>query len=142
MEYRSGSHTKYRIEYHSVRVTKYRYHILRGDPAERVRDPVRRTCGYFEIQILRGAVSKDHVHILVPAPPNISPSEIMRQVKGRTSRKVSEEFPHVKKRYRGRHFWARGYFCVTAGELTRAMTDEYSAHHFERNPNDGFELEP
>jgi REP element-mobilizing transposase RayT len=75
MEYRSGSHTKYKIEYHFVWVTKYRYQILRGDLAERVRDIVRQTCEYFEIQILRGVVSKDHVHILVSAPPDISPSD-------------------------------------------------------------------
>ncbi|MCP4570705.1 MAG: IS200/IS605 family transposase [FCB group bacterium] len=129
------------MEYHFVWVTKYRYHIPHGDLAERARDIVRQTCGYFEIQILRGVVSKDHVHILVSAPPDISPSDIMRRVKGRTSRKISEEFPHVRKRYWGRHFWARGYFRVTAGELTCAMTDEYPAHHFERNPNDGFEVE-
>jgi putative transposase len=69
MEYRTGSHTKYKIEYHFVWVTKYRYPILRGDLAERVRDLVRQTCEYFEIQILRGVVSQDHVHILVSAPP-------------------------------------------------------------------------
>ena len=141
MEYRNGSHAKYKIEYHFVWVTKCRHHVLRGELAERVRDIVRRICEQFEIQILRGAVSKDHVHILVSAPPNISPSEIMRLVKGRTSKKIFEEFPHVKRRCWGRHFWARGYFCMTAGELTRSMIDEYLAHHFERNPNDGFELE-
>ncbi|XOF32466.1 MAG: IS200/IS605 family transposase [Candidatus Electrothrix sp. YB6] len=127
---------KYKIEYYFVWVTKYRYHILRGDLAERARDIARQTCEYFEIQILRGVVNKDHVHILVSAPP-----DIMRRVKGRTSRKIFEEFPHVRKRYWGRHFWACGYFCVTAGELPRAMIDEYPAHHFERNPNDRFEVE-
>ena len=141
MEYRQGSHTKYKIEYHFVWVTKYRYHMLVGELAERVRDLVRQTCEHFEIQILRGVVSKDHVHILVSAPPSMSPSEIMRRVKGRTSSKIFEEFPHVKKRYWGRHFWARGYFCVTAGELTKKMIKEYLAHHFERDPNDGFDIE-
>ena len=86
--------------------------------AVRVRELVRQTCEYFEIQILRGVVSKDHAHILVSAPPNISPSAIMRRIKGRVSRKIFEEFPHVKKRYWGRHFWARGYFCVTSGRGT------------------------
>ena len=65
----------------------------------RVRELVRQTCERFEIQIIRGVVSKDHVHILVSAPPNISPSDIMRRIKGRVSRKIFEEFPHVKKRY-------------------------------------------
>lgn len=115
--------------------------MLQGDLATRVRDLVRQTCEYFEIQILRGVVSKDHVHVLVSVPPTMSPSEIMRRVNGRISRKIFEEFSHVKKHYWGRHFWARGYFCVTAGELTKKMIKEYLAHHFERDPNDGFGVE-
>ena len=141
MKYRVGSHTKFKIEYHFVWVTKYRYHVLNGDVAQRIRELVRQTCERLEIHILRGVVSKDHVHILVSAPPSISPSEIMRRVKGRTSRKIFEEFPHLKKRYWGRHFWARGYFCVTAGELTKKMIKEYLAHHFERDPNNDFDIE-
>jgi len=58
----------------------------------------------LEIEILRGVVSGDHVHILVSAPPNLSPSEIMKRVKGRTAMKIFEEFPVLKKRYWGRHF--------------------------------------
>ena len=44
MEYRQGSHTKYKIEYHFVWVTKYRYTMLVGDLAIRVRELVRQTC--------------------------------------------------------------------------------------------------
>ena len=141
MEYRHGSHTKYKIEYHFVWVTKYRYHLLQGDLANRVRELVRQICERFEVQIIRGVVSRDHVHILVSAPPTISPSELMRRIKGQTSAKIFKEFPKVKKRYWGRHFWARGYLCVTAGELTKEMIQEYLKHHFERDPNDGFDIE-
>jgi putative transposase len=141
MKYRNGSHTKYKIEYHFVWVTKYRYQVLTGDVGLRIRELIRQTCEHLEIEILRGVVSKDHIHLLVSAPPNISPSEIMRRLKGRSSTKVLQEFPHLKKRYWGRHFWARGYFCVTAGELTKEMIVEYLAHHFERSSNDNFDIE-
>lgn len=141
MEYRTGSHTKYKIEYHFVWVTKYRYQVLVGDVGLRIRELVRQTCEHLEIEILRGVVSKDHVHLLVSAPPNVAPSEIMRRVKGRSSTKLFQEFPHLKKRYWGQHFWARGYFCVTAGELTKEMIQEYLEHHFERKPNDNFDVE-
>ncbi len=110
MEYRQGSHTKYKIEYHFVWVTKYRYAMLVGDLAIRVRELVRQTCERYEMQILRGVVSKDHVHILVSAPPDVSPSNIMRWVKGRTSRRIFEEFPRVKKRYWGPAFLGAGLF--------------------------------
>jgi putative transposase len=124
-----------------VWVTKYRYQVLKGDIALRVRELVRQTCEIFEIRILKGVVSKDHVHLLVSAPPTIAPSEIMRRIKGRASSKLFEEFPNIKKRYWGRHFWARGYFCVTAGQVTDEMIKEYLEHHFEPNPDDDFRTE-
>ncbi len=97
MKYRYGSHTAYAIEYHFVWVTKYRYKVMRGDIGVRVRELVRETCTVFELEILKGVVSLDHVHILVSAPPNMAPSEIMRRVKGRTSRKLFEDFPLLRK---------------------------------------------
>ena len=142
MDYRYGSHTVYQIEYHSVWVTKYRYRVLSGEVAARVRELVRQTCEAFEIKIVRGVVSGDHVHILVSAPPEMAPSEIMRRIKGRTASKLFEEFPHLKKRYWGRHFWARGYFCATVGQMTEEMIKRYLEHHFEPNPNDDFKMEP
>ena len=140
MEYRYGSHTIYNIEYHFVWVTKYRYKVLTGELGGRVRDLVRQSCEAFERRILKGVVSKDHIHILVSAPPNLAPSEIMRRVKGRTSSKLFEEFPHVKRRYWGRHFWARGYFCATVGQMTEEMIKEYLARYFKPRQDDTFEV--
>ncbi len=142
MDYRYGSHTVYKIEYHFVWVTKYRYEMLKGEVGLRVRDLVRQSCQAFEIEILRGVVSKDHVHILVSAPPQLAPSEIMRKIKGRSSSKLFNEYPHLKRRYWGRHFWARGYFCATISDMTEEMIKDYLAHHFEPKKNDGFDIEP
>ena len=52
MKYRNGSHTKYKIEYHFVWVTKYRYRVLTGDVGLRVRELARQTCEHLEIEIL------------------------------------------------------------------------------------------
>ena len=142
MDYRYGSHTVFKIEYHFVWVTKYRYKVLKGDVGERVRELVRQTCEAFEIRIFKGVVSKDHVHIFVSAPPELAPSEIMRRIKGRTASKLFEEFPELKKRYWGRHFWARGYFCVTVGEMTEEMIKAYLEHHFEPDLTSDFKVEP
>lgn len=71
----------------------------------------------------------------------MSPSEIMRRIKGRTAVEIFEEFPHIKKKFWGRHLWARGHFCVTAGEMTKEMIAEYLEHHFEGNENKNFEVE-
>jgi len=95
MEYRYGSHTIFKIEYHFVFVTKYRYEVLKGDVGYKIKDLIKQTCDFHEIEIKSGVVSKDHVHIFVSAPPNLAPSEIMRRIKGRSARKIFEYFPEL-----------------------------------------------
>ena len=65
--------------------------MLQGDLATQVRDFVHQTCKRFQIQILRGVASKDDVYILILALPNMSPSGIIRRVKGQTSCKIFDE---------------------------------------------------
>ena len=81
------------------------------------------------------------MHIFVSAPPNMAPSEIMRRIKGRSARKILEIFPELKKRYWGGHFWAKGYFFVTSGEVREEMIINYIEHHFEPKINDKFGVE-
>ena len=104
MEYRKGSHTVYNIQYHFVWVTKYRYHVLAGEVKLRVRELIRQICQQYDLLIEQGHMSKDHVHILVSAPRHLSASQIMQKIKGRSSRMLQQEFPHLKKHYWGRIF--------------------------------------
>jgi putative transposase len=142
MDYRTGSHTVYNIEYHLVWVTKYRYHVLTGDVQLRVRELIRQICQQHDLNILKGHVSKDHIHILVSAPPHHAVSYIMQKLKGRSSRLIQQEFPHLRKRYWGRHLWARGYFCATVGQVTDEMVKDYIESHVTPSPDDKFTLEP
>ncbi|SHK21766.1 IS200/IS605 family transposase, partial [Paramaledivibacter caminithermalis] len=61
IEYRRSSHTIYDIKYHVIWVTKYRYKMLRGKIAERLRDLIRQGCEARKITIVQGSVGKDHV---------------------------------------------------------------------------------
>ncbi len=102
-------------------MTKYRYHVLVGDVKYRVRELVRQICAHHEVTIVKGHVSHDHVHILVMSPPQHAPSYLMQKVKGRTSRVLQQEFPHLRTRYWGQHLWARGYFGATVGQVNAEM---------------------
>src|SRR3977135_3648711 len=95
--YRTGSHSRFDSKYHFVWVTKYRKPILVGAVGTRVREIWRTT----EIKILQGAVSRDHVHVLLSCPPTLSPSKIMQLIRGKTSRKLMMEFKHIQKQYWG-----------------------------------------
>ena len=95
-----------------------------------------------ELNIQQGHVSKDHIHLLVSAPSHIAASVIMQKGKGRSSRILQQEFPHLRKRYWGQHIWARGYFCVTVGQVTDEMIRDYIEGHVQKSPDDKFTLDP
>ena len=142
-KYRKSSHSVFNIEIHIVWITKYRYKILKEEVATRTRDLIRRICTEENAEILSGVVSQDHVHVLVSIDPSLSVSKLVQYLKGKTSRKLQQEFPHLRKRYWGQHLWARGYFAVSTGNVSSKMVKEYIAHHFEgeEQGKDAFRIE-
>ena len=125
MEYQHGAHSVYDIKYHIIWVTKYRYQVLQGEIALRARELIRQTCMSRDVDIIQGSIGKDHVHILVSAPPAIAPAKLVQYIKGRSSRLIQEEFPHLHKKYWGQHMWGRGYFCSTVGAVTEETIRSY-----------------
>ena len=126
---RSGSHTKTRLTVHVVWVTKYRYKVLKGEIQKRVRELIRQDCETLEIEILKGVVSKDHIHLHMEYAPKLSIGLILKQLKGRSSRLLQKEFPSLKKRYWGCHLWATGYGAWSSGNITDEMVQDYLEHH-------------
>ena len=137
MDYKHGSHSLYDLKYHIVFCTKYRYRILTGEVATRVRELIREICTTNYIDIVSGSLSPDHVHLLLSVPPSISVSKIVQYIKGKSGRKVLQEFEHIKKRYWGQHLWARGYFAVTVGNVNTEDVQRYieqqEEHHKKKN---------
>ena len=124
-EYRKGSHTQHRCHYHFVFIPKYRKPILRGEIGERLRDLIREVCKAHDIEILKGHIRPDHVHLLLSAPPTMSPSRVMNAVKGRTSNRLMREYRRLHREFWGRHLWARGYFVATSGNVTDDILKKY-----------------
>src|SRR5437016_5337767 len=81
------------------------------------------------VQIVSGVLSREHVHMFVEIPPHIAVSDFVRRVKGRSSHQVQMEFPDLRKRCWGRHFWARGYFSTTSGNITDDVILQYLQKH-------------
>ena len=130
--YKKTSHTIYDCTYHIVWVTKYRYKVLIGDIGRRAKDLVQEICQDNGVEILRGKVASNHIHIYVSIPPYQSISEVVQYLKGKTSRKIQQEFPELRKRYWGKHLWAVGYFVRTTGNVTDQMIKDYIDRHESR----------
>jgi len=124
-KYRLGAHTKSDLKVHLVWLPKYRKPVLTGEVAVRVRDLIRQIAAEHELEIISGKVAREHVHVFVGYRPNQDVSQIMQWLKGISSRVLLQEFPHLRKRFWGRHFWARGYLAVSSGNITDEMVKEY-----------------
>jgi len=136
MDYRHGSHTVFRIHLHFVWVTKYRKPILKGEVGIRTRELIRQICRNEEVEIIKGSVSRDHVHLLVSIPPQVTISRLVQRLKGKSSHAILNEFAHLRKTFWGRHVWARGYFCCSSGNVTDEVVKEYIANQINEEDED------
>jgi putative transposase len=92
------------------------------------------------VVIVRGAVSPDHIHMLLSAPPQLAPAKLVQYIKGRSSRRLQEEFPELRKRYWGQHLWARGYFCATVGVVNEETIKAYIENQRWDEDEEGFKI--
>ena len=139
--YRKSSHTVYDIKYHIVWITKYRKPVLRGEIAERLRDLIREICKARDIEILKGHVSRDHVHVFLSVPPHLSVSQLVQSLKGKTSRKLLMEYKSLSRAFWGRHIWARGYFVASSGNVTDEVIMKYIEEQGKEPPDGDFKIE-
>ncbi len=128
-DYNKSSHTIFYPRFHLVWITKYRYRVLQGNLRIRVREIIAQAAEELGIRIINGVVSADHIHIMVEIPPHISVSQFVKIAKGRSSRKIQQEFSEIRKTYWGCHFWGRGFFSSTSGNVTDDIINNYINNH-------------
>jgi putative transposase len=97
--YSKTAHTIYNHRYHIVWITKYRYKVLTYELKKRVREIIAQVSEEMGIKIVNGVVSSDHIHVFVEIPPHVPVSDYVKKAKGRSSRRIQEEYPEIRKRY-------------------------------------------
>ena len=122
-EYRRTKTTVSFIQYHFVFCPRYRRKIfLDSQVEERFKMLVREICEELEMEVIAMECNQDHEHLFLNALPTFSPADIMAKIKGVTSKKLREEFPHLQ------HLpslWTRSYFVSTAGNVSSEMIRRY-----------------
>src|SRR5512137_1461652 len=107
--------TVWECKYHVVWCPKYRFRILNGEVGKSLRAIIRQLCEWKQIEILAGNVQTDHIHLVISFPPKYSVAEVIGFLKGKSAIKLFDRHVDLKKRYWGRHFWAKGYCVSTVG---------------------------
>lgn len=121
--YRHTNTTVSLINYHFVFCPRYRRKIfLMPRVEERFKALVKEKCEEIEINIIAIECDKDHVHIFLNCLPIQSPSDIMQNIKGYTSKILREEFVQLSKMP---SLWTRSYFVSTAGNVCSETIKKY-----------------
>jgi len=131
-QFKRLAHAVWQCKYHVVWCPKYRYRILRGELGKTVRDIIRQLCEWKKIEILEGNIQIDHIHLVLEIPPKYSISEAVGFIKGKSAIKLFDFHLELKKRYWGRHFWAKGY-CVSTVGLDEAQIRNYVRYQLHKD---------
>ena len=123
--YHSGGHSRHDLKVHLIWIPKYRKRVLMGELGEAVRALIRRLCSEIDVKILTGKVAPDHIHLFVSYPPELSISDMMQHIKGKSAYILLNDYPHLAKTFWGRHLWARGYCAVSSGSITDELIQKY-----------------
>ncbi len=103
-ELKKLAHAVWNCKYHLIWCPKYRFRILKGIVKQSVEEILHQLCEW-----------KNHVHLVLSIPPKFSVSEVVGFLKGKCAIKIFDKHLELKKRYWGRHFWAKGYCVSTVG---------------------------
>jgi putative transposase len=120
---RSNNNVVYRCNYHVVFCPKYRRPVITGAVDERLQEIIREVCAERDAPIEAVETMPDHVHLLVVCDPQFGIHRLVKQIKGRSSRLLRQEFPHLRSRLPT--LWTNSYFVATTGGATIDIVKRY-----------------
>ena len=120
----SLAHTTWNCKYHIVFAPKYRRQAIYGKYKASIGQIIRELCQRKGVEIIEANACRDHIHMLVSIPPNLSLSAVMGYLKGKSSLMIFDRHAHLKYRYGNRKFWCRGYYVDTVGR-NRKKIEQY-----------------
>ncbi|WP_101773522.1 IS200/IS605 family transposase [Peptostreptococcus faecalis] len=122
-EYRDSKTTVSLINYHFVFCPRYRRKIFEDSKVDiRFKSVIQEICIENDWDIIAIETDKEHCHLFINVQPIYSPSEIMKIIKGITSRKLRQEFEHLSKMP---SVWTRSFFVSTAGDVSSKIIKRY-----------------
>ena len=125
MDSRSITHTRWNCTYHIVFIPKYRRKIMYGETKRDLVEIINKLCEMKQVDLLDGKVCVDHIHMYVAIPPKLSVSEFMSYLKGKSTLMLFDRHPEYRQKWGDRHFWARGYYVETIGNITDEAVQKY-----------------
>jgi putative transposase len=89
-----------------------------------------------EMVLYAGSVNREHVHMLIGIPPQLSVSRAVQYLKSSSLHRLLSEHKALRKRYRGQHLWARGCWVASSGNVPEEVWRESIKHQTPPEPVD------
>lgn len=121
--YKTNNNIVYSCKYHIIWCPKYRRKVLVGAVETRLKELVYEISSELKVEIIEVETDKDHIHILVEVDPQFGVSNYVKKLKGRTSRILRDEFPHLRQRLPT--LWTNSYFVSTVGGAPLSVVKQY-----------------
>lgn len=122
MRYKSNNNVVYSCKYHVVWCPKYRRKVLIRDIDIRLRELILQIATKHQAEVIELEIMPDHVHLLVEVDPQYGINQLIKQLKGATSRILRQEFPWLK---RLPTLWTNSYFVATVGGAPLEIVKQY-----------------
>ena len=123
MEYKSNNNVVYSCKYHVVWCPKYRRKVLVNGVDARLKELIDEICHELRIDVIEMEIMPDHVHLLIEVEPQFGIHKAVKQIKGRTSRILRQEFIWLRSRLPS--LWTNSYFVSTVGGVPLSVIKQY-----------------
>lgn len=122
-KYKSNNNIVYSCKYHIVWCPKYRRKVLIGNVETRLKELLIETCADIEVDIIKMELMPDHVYMIIEVDPQFGVHKAIKRMKGRTSKMLRQEFPHLKTKLPT--LWTNSYFVSTVGGAPLSAIKQY-----------------
>lgn len=122
-KYKSNRNLVYSCKYHVVWCTKYRRKVLNKLVQDQLIGLIQDICKDRDSEIFAVELMDDHVHLLVEVDPQYGIHRLIKEIKGKSSRILRQDFLHLRSRIPT--LWTNSYFVSTVGGATLSVIKQY-----------------
>lgn len=123
MKFKTNKNIVYNCQYHVIWCVKCRRKVLMDAVEIRLKEILHEVTTEVHCEIEEMETDKDHIHLLISCDPQFGIHQVIKCMKGRSSKVLREEFPFLKSRIPS--LWTNSYFVATLGRAPLRVIKQY-----------------
>jgi putative transposase len=121
--YKKSNKVCYSCKYHIIWCTKYRRQLLSNEIQSKFKEIIQEIIDKNNCEIIEMEIMNDHIHLLLESPPQLGIHKLVKQLKGKSSRLLRQQFSSLRTRVPT--LWTNSYFVSTVGGAPLSIIKQY-----------------